>query len=106
MIKLITIMAAGCFALGTAFAGEHGDAVTKIQNNEKGFRMACTIPTLPLQLSADQKEKWAAAMSEHHKAGCTPESEATLLAKAKEILTPEQLAKFKEKYESGPKMDM
>ena len=68
--------------------------------------MACTVPTLPLQLTEEQRQKWATAMSEHHRTGCTVASEAKLLASAKEILTPEQFQKFKEKYESGPKMKM
>ena len=42
-----------------------------------------------LDLTADQKTKMDAAMAEHHKAGCSKETEA------KGILTKEQFAKFK-----------
>lgn len=106
MTKLITIMAAGLLALGTAFAGQQGDDISKVQNEDQGLKMACTIPMLELNLTAEQKEKWAEAMAAHHKTGCTPESEAKLMTQAKEILTPEQFAKFKEKYENGPATKM
>jgi len=45
-------------------------------------------------------------MAEHHKTGCTEQSEAKFVEQVKGILTPEQFAKFKEAYESGPKMKM
>ncbi len=106
MIKLTTIMAAGLFAVSTAFAGEHGDAASKAPKEEMGFKMACTIPNAPLHLTDAQQKKWTAAMQEHHKTGCTEASESKLMTQAKEILTPEQFAQFKEKYENGPKMKM
>jgi Spy/CpxP family protein refolding chaperone len=36
-----------------------------------------------------------ALMAEHHKEGCSKESEAKYMKEAKGILTPEQYAKFK-----------
>ena len=106
MSKILAIMTAGCFALGTAFASEPSSAGAKVQKDDEAFRMACTVPTLSLELNGEQRQKWATAMSEHHRTGCTIASEAKLLARAKEILTPEQFQKFKEKYQSGPKMKM
>lgn len=79
-------MAAGLFAVSTAFAGEHGDAASKAPNEEMGFKMACTIPTYPLHFTDEQKKKWTAAMQEHHKSGCTEASEYKLMTQAKEIL--------------------
>lgn len=106
MTKIVAIMTAGCFALSTACASEPGSAGAKAQNENAAFRMACTVPTLSFQLNDQQRQNWATAMAEHHKTGCTVASEAKLLARAKEILTPEQFQKFKEKYQSGPKMKM
>ena len=48
-----------------------------------------------LDLTADQKTKMDAAMAEHHKAGCSKETEAKYMKEAKGILTKEQFAKFK-----------
>ncbi len=48
-----------------------------------------------LDLTADQKTKMDAVMAEHKKAGCSTESEAAYMKKAKGILTKEQFAKFK-----------
>jgi len=92
MTKLIALVAAGLFAAGTMFAGEHGDCVKKVGNEEKA---ACQASVATLNLSAEQKTKMDAVMAEHHKAGCSKESEAKYMKEAEGILTPEQFAKFK-----------
>ena len=92
MTKLIALAVAGLFAAGTMFAGEHGDCVKKVGNEEKA---ACSASMATLNLTADQKTKMDAVMAEHHKAGCTKESEAKYMKEAEGILTPEQFAKFK-----------
>jgi Spy/CpxP family protein refolding chaperone len=92
MTKLIALVAAGAFAAGTMFAGEHGDCAKKAGNEGK---MACTASLATLNLTADQKTKMETAMAEHHKAGCTDATEAKFMNDAKGILTPEQFAKFK-----------
>ena len=92
MTKLIALVAAGAFAAGTMFAGEHGDCTKKAGNEGK---MACTASLATLDLTADQKTKMETAMTEHHKAGCTEATEAKFMKDAKGILTPEQFAKFK-----------
>jgi Spy/CpxP family protein refolding chaperone len=92
MTKLIALMAAGVFAAGTMFAGEHGDCAKKAGNEEK---MACTASFASLNLTADQKTKMETAMAEHHKAGCTEATEAKFMKDVHGILTPEQFAKFK-----------
>ena len=92
MTKLIALVAAGAFAAGTMFAGEHGDCAKKAGNEGK---MACTASLATLNLTADQKTKMETAMAEHHKAGCTEATEAKFMKDAKGILTPEQFAKFK-----------
>ena len=92
MTKLIALVAAGAFAAGTMFAGEHGDCSKKAGNEGK---MACTASLATLNLTADQKTKMETAMTEHHKAGCTDATEAKFMKEAESILTPEQFAKFK-----------
>ena len=91
MTKLIALAVAGLFAAGTMFAGEHGDCVKKV-GNEKA---ACQASVADLNLTADQKTKMDAVMTEHHKVGCSKASEAKYMEEAKGILTPEQIAKFK-----------
>ena len=92
MTKLIALVAAGAFAAGTMFAGEHGDCAKKAGNEGK---MACTASLASLNLTADQKTKMETAMAEHHKAGCTDATETKFMKEAEGILTPEQYAKFK-----------
>jgi hypothetical protein len=92
MTKFIALVAAGVFAAGTMFAGEHGDCTKKAGNEAKA---ACTVSYENLNLSSEQKTKMEAAMAEHHKAGCTEASEEAYMKEAKGILSKEQYAKFK-----------
>ncbi len=92
MTKLIALVAAGAFAAGTMFAGEHDGCTKKVGNEGK---MACMASLANLNLTADQKAKMETLMSEHHKAGCTKESEAKFMKDAEGVLTPDQFAKFK-----------
>jgi len=92
MTKLIALVAAGAFAAGTMFAGEHGDCATKAGNEAK---MACMASFANLNLTADQKTKMETALTEHHKAGCTEANEAKFMKDVEGILTPDQFAKFK-----------
>jgi Spy/CpxP family protein refolding chaperone len=92
MTKLIALVVAGVFAVGTMFAGEHGDCAKKAGNEGK---MACMASFATLNLTADQKTKMETAMTEHHKAGCTEASEAKFMKDVEGILTPDQFAKFK-----------
>jgi Spy/CpxP family protein refolding chaperone len=92
MTKLIALVAAGLFVAGTMFAGEHGNCAKKVGNEGKA---ACQASLASLDLTADQKTKMDAVMTEHHKAGCSKASEAKYMEEAKGILTPEQYAKFK-----------
>gem|GEM_PF-594378 len=92
MTKLIALVAAGAFAAGIMFAGEHGDCAKKAGNEGK---MACMTSFASLNLTADQKTKMETAMTEHHKAGCTEANEAKFMKDVEGILTPDQFAKFK-----------
>ena len=92
MTKFIALIAAGLFAAGTMFAGEHGDCTKQVGNEGK---MACEVSLASLDLTADQKTKMDAVMAEHVKAGCSEATEAKYMKEAKGILTKEQFAKFK-----------
>jgi Spy/CpxP family protein refolding chaperone len=92
MTKLIALVAAGVFAAGTMFAGEHGDCAKKVGNEAKA---ACTVSLASLNLTPDQKTKMEAVMAEHQKAGCTEASEEKYMKEAEGVLTKEQFAKFK-----------
>ena len=93
MTKLIAVAVAGLFAAGTMFAGEHGNCTKQVGN--EGKMAACQVSLADLNLTPDQKTKMDAIMAEHHKAGCTPESEKQYMKEAKGVLTKEQFAKFK-----------
>jgi Spy/CpxP family protein refolding chaperone len=100
MTKLIALVAAGLFAIGTMFAGEHGDCTKKVGHEAKA---ACQVALASLNLTADQKTKMDAIMAEHEKAGCTEASEAKYMQEAKGILTNEQFAKFEAQCKKGEK---
>src|ERR1700756_4859418 len=92
MTKLIALAAAGMFAVGTMFAGEHSECTKQAANTAKP---ACSVSLASLNLTPDQKTKMDAVMEEHHKAGCSEASEAKYMQEAKTILNKEQFAKFK-----------
>jgi Spy/CpxP family protein refolding chaperone len=100
MIKLIALVAAGLFATGTIFAGEHGDCTKKVGHEAKA---ACQVSLASLNLTAEQKTKMDAIMAEHEKAGCTEAGEAKYMQEAKGILTKEQYAKFEAHCKKGEK---
>src|SRR5438067_10753342 len=92
MTKLIALVAAGAFAAGTMFAGEHGDCAKKAGNEGK---MACTASLATLNLTADQKTKRERAMTEHDKTGRTEAPQAKFMKDAEAILSPGQSGKYK-----------
>jgi Spy/CpxP family protein refolding chaperone len=98
MTKFIALVAAGLFATGTMFAGEHGDCTKKVGHEAKA---ACQVVLASLNLTAEQKTKMDAIMAEHEKAGCTEASEAKYMQEAKGILTQEQFAKFEAQCKKG-----
>ena len=102
MTKLIALVAAGMFVVGTAFAGEHGDCNKQVGNKDMA---ACHVTLASLNLTADQKTKMDAAMAEHAKAGCSKESEEKYMKEAKTILNKDQFAKFKAEAHHGEKKD-
>jgi Spy/CpxP family protein refolding chaperone len=100
MTKFIAVITAGLFAAGTMFAGEHGDCAKKVGHEAKA---ACQAVLASLNLTAEQKTKMDAIMTEHLKAGCTEASEAKYMQEAKGILTADQYAKFEAQCKKGEK---
>ena len=100
MTKLIALLAAGFFATGTMFAGEHGNCTKKVGNEAKA---ACQVSLASLNLTPEQKTKMDAVMAKHAKAGCSEASEAKYMQEAKGILTKEQYAKFEAQCKKGEK---
>ena len=100
MTKLIALVAAGLFAAGTMFAGEHGDCAKKVGNEAKA---ACQASLASLNLTPEQKTKMDAVMAQHEKAGCSEASEAKYMQEAKGILTKEQYTKFEAQCKKGEK---
>jgi hypothetical protein len=101
MTKLIAVVAAGLFAAGTMFAGQHGDCTKQIGNKEN--MAACHASLANLDLTADQKTKMDAVMAEHMKEGCNEATETKYMKEAKGILTKEQYVKFKAECRKGEK---
>jgi Spy/CpxP family protein refolding chaperone len=106
MTKLIALIAAGSFAATVLFAGEHGEGMLKVQSEKKEMKMACSIPLGDLNLTPEQMKKMNTVMAEHMKTGCTEAGEAKYMEESKAVMTPEQYAKFKEKYDRAPKEKM
>jgi len=93
MTKIIALVAAGLFAAGMVFAGEHGDCAKQVGNKEN--MAACHVSLANLNLTAEQKTKMDSLMAEHEKEGCTGATETKYMKQAKTILDKEQYAKFK-----------
>jgi Spy/CpxP family protein refolding chaperone len=100
MTKLIALVAAGCFAASSAFAGGHGDCTKQVGNEQK---MACQVSLASLNLTPEQKTKMDGVMAEHEKAGCSEASEAKYMQQAKKILNKDQYAKFESECKKSDK---
>jgi Spy/CpxP family protein refolding chaperone len=100
MTKLIALLAAGLFAAGTMFAGEHGDCTKQVGNEAKA---PCQVSLASLNLTPEQQTKMDAVMAAHEKAGCSEASEAKYMEEAKGILNKDQYGKFKAECKKGEK---
>lgn len=100
MNRLIALVAAGLFATGTVFAGQHGDCTKQVKNQMKP---ACQVSMANLDLTPAQKTKMDAIMAEHEKEGCSKATEAKYMREAKTVLTKAQYAKFKAECNCGQK---
>src|SRR6185436_2771181 len=92
------VIASAMVFSSAAFAGEHA-CCAKGASHDKA---ACAnFDTM--NLTADQKSKLEAWQTECTKAGCTKESRAKFLKRAKGILSADQYAKLKENCEHHAK---
>ena len=99
MIKILgtAVVAATMLIVSPAFAGGKACCAKNASN-----QAACT-DLASLNLTADQKSKIEAWQSECMKAGCTKESRAKFLKRAKGILSADQYAKLKTECDKSAK---
>jgi hypothetical protein len=95
MIKItaVVLVMAALLSAGAVFAGQKGDKSCCAKNVANEQQASCANLTMAeLNLKADQKTKLENWQAECCKAGCTKESHAKFLSKAKGILSAEQYA--------------
>ena len=97
MIKITgtALVAAALFSAGAVFASEKGDhscCAAKQASNKSG-KMCADFASLGV--TAQQKSKLQAWQADCMKAGCTKESQAAFMSKAKGILSADQYTKLK-----------
>ena len=99
MIKILgtTVLAAAMLMASPAFAGGKACCAKNASNQ------AMCADLGSLKLTADQKAKIEAWQSECMKAGCTKQTRAQFLRKAKGILSADQYAKLKEQCDRSAK---
>ena len=94
MIKTtLALLAAGVLVASSGFAGGKsccGAKGTQVSNDN-----ASCMNLASLNLTADQNSKLVAWQNECMKAGCTKESRATFMKKARTILSEDQYAQLK-----------
>jgi len=93
MIKTtLALLAAGVLAASSSFAG--GKACCSKGTQASNDKASC-MNLASLNLTADQNSKLVAWQNECMKAGCTKESRASFMNKAKTILSKNQYAQLK-----------
>ncbi|PYI91011.1 MAG: hypothetical protein DMF03_03960 [Verrucomicrobia bacterium] len=97
MIKTtLALLAAGAFST-SAFAGDAPCCAGKASADAKANCMTFAS----LNITADQKAKLETWQAECMKGGCTKQSRAAFMEKAKTILSPDQYAELKSKCDKG-----
>lgn len=99
MVKIIgtAVVAVAMLMMSPAFAGGKACCAKNVSNG------AMCADLASLNLSADQKAKVEAWQNECMKAGCTKQTRAQFLHKAKGILSADQYAKLKEQCDKTAK---
>jgi hypothetical protein len=93
MIKTtLAVLAAGLLAAGTSFAGGKGCCSKDMQASNDS---SSCMNLVSLNLTTDQNAKLTAWQKECMKDGCTKESRAAFMKKAKSILSADQYAQLK-----------
>jgi len=94
MIKTtLALLAAAVLAAGSSFAG--GKSCCGAKGTQASNESASCMNLGSLNLSADQNSKLVAWQNECMKAGCTKETRATFMKKARTILSADQYAQLK-----------
>src|SRR5437588_7640152 len=93
---MLALLAAGAFAT-SALAGDAPCCAGKASDDAKANCM--TFATL--NITADQKAKLETWQAQCMKGGCTKQSRAAFMEKAKTILSPDQYAELKSKCDKG-----
>jgi len=94
MIKTtLALLAAGVLAASSSFAG--GKSCCGAKGTQASNDTASCMNLASLNLTADQNSKLAAWQNECMKAGCTKESRAAFMKKARTILSADQYAQLK-----------
>jgi len=97
MIKtMLALLAAGAFAT-SGFASDAPCCAGKASADAKANCMTFAS----LNITADQKAKLETWQAECMKGGCTKQSRAAFMKKAKTILSPDQYAELKSKCDKG-----
>ena len=97
MIKtMLALLGAGTFSM-SAFAGDAPCCAGKASADAKANCMTFAS----LNITADQKAKLETWQAECMKGGCTKQSRAAFMEKAKTILSPDQYAELKSKCDKG-----
>jgi Spy/CpxP family protein refolding chaperone len=94
--KALAVVAAGMFAAASVFAGEGHACCAKGGEAMAEKKAGCGMSFASLNLTQDQETKMKTAAEECHKAGCSEESTAKMNERAKEILTEQQYAAWKQ----------
>src|SRR5919108_4165248 len=93
MIKtILTVLAAGVLAAGSAFASGKGCCSKNMQASNN---TASCMNLASLHLTTQQNAKLTAWQNECMKNGCTKETRATFMKKARTILSADQYAQLK-----------
>lgn len=97
MTKIIgtAVVAAAMLISSPAFAGGKAGCCMKNAANEEKSASCMNLTVADLNLTADQKSKLEKWRHKCCQAGCTRESHAKFLKKAKGILSADQYAKLK-----------
>ena len=94
MIKTtLALLAAAVLAAGSSFAG--GKSCCGAKGTQASNESASCMNLASLNLSTDQNSKLVAWQNECMKAGCTKETRATFMKKARTILSADQYAQLK-----------
>ena len=95
--KFLAVVAAAVFAASPLFAGDKAGCCAHA-DGAKVAKEGCEMTFASLNLNTEQKTKLEKAATDCHKGGCTEETMAKMDGQAKQILSKEQYATWKESH--------